>query len=74
MSVLVHGFSIGVLVWGQMLVRMKEKPEIYGFMHEQVTGQIWDSPVDMQATLHGTGETLFPRNRMLKGGLEAIVR
>ena len=53
---------------------MKEQPQIYGFMNEKVTAQVWDSLVDVDGTVGGVGDAVFPNSWVLKNTLQALVR
>ena len=72
-STVIHGFSVGAYVWGETLVHMKDKPEVYGFMRGRVTAQVWDSLVDVEGTVVGVGDAVFPSNRVLRSMLQVLV-
>ena len=69
-----HGFSIGGFVWGQVMAMMSADEEKYGKVVDQIVGQIWDSPVDVEGISQGMGTAMFPNNWLLKNLLEGYVR
>ena len=73
-TTVLHGFSVGAYVWGQLLVHMSEHPEKYQYMHRMMVGQIWDSIVDVEGVVQGVGGAVFPNNRLLKNLLESYVK
>lgn len=69
-----HGFSVGAYVWGQLLVQMSEDPEKHQYMHNMMIGQIWDSVVDVEGCTQGIGNAVFPHNPIPRTILEAYVK
>jgi len=69
-----HGFSIGGFVWGQVMAMMSADEEKYGRVVDQIVGQIWDSPVDVEGISQGMGTAMFPNNKIAKYTLETYVK
>jgi len=58
--ILVHGFSVGGYLYGEMLVKFVSDPQRFGNMKERVRGQIFDSPVDVKGIPYGVGRAVTP--------------
>lgn len=69
-----HGFSIGGFVWGQVMAMMSADEEKYGRVVDQIVGQIWDSPVDVEGISQGMGTAMLPNNKIAKYTLETYVK
>lgn len=56
--VLVHGFSVGGYLYGELLVKVQQMPEKYASFRERLIGQVFDSPVDIQGIPDGFARVL----------------
>lgn len=70
---LVHGFSVGGYVFGQMLRLANENPKEYGPIMNTMIGQIWDSVVDINGTAIGVSKSVFPKSKFLQKSLENYI-
>lgn len=61
-QVIVHGFSVGGYLWGEVCLRMNKHPAL----PQQVVGQVWDSLVDVVGVGRGVAAAMFPKNDVLK--------
>lgn len=73
-STMLHGFSISGFVWGQVMAQMSQDMDKYQPVLDNIVGQIWDSPVDVEGISQGMGTAMFPNNWLLKTALEGYVR
>ncbi|CAG7827159.1 unnamed protein product [Allacma fusca] len=70
--VIIHGFSAGSLVWGNMLDFMKQ--DEFSAIRERIDGQIWDSvAINAETLIKGFPRT-FLRNRPLQLIFENYLR
>lgn len=56
--ILVHGFSVGGYIYGEMLVKMQTEPEKHANLRHRLMGQIFDSPVDKDRVAYGMSQNL----------------
>jgi hypothetical protein len=71
---LLHGFSVGCYLWGEVLTKMSKDIPKYKPAMNRIKGQIWDSPVDYEETPIGVPKSIFPTNAFLRTCLEKYVR
>lgn len=71
---LVHGFSVGAYLWGEILVRVSLEKEKYQCVLDKVCGQIWDSSVDVTEIHIGLPPAVFPGNKVLQNALQQYIR
>ncbi|KAJ8262126.1 hypothetical protein GJAV_G00162540 [Gymnothorax javanicus] len=59
---LVHAFSIGGYMFGQLMTHIAREPERYQGLLQQVQGQVYDSLVDgsLERMAIGLGKSMFP--------------
>lgn len=69
-----HGFSVGGYVWGEVMVRMKQDLERYQHVIDRIIGQAWDSAADVTEIHIGLPLAIFPKNPILRTALEKYVR
>lgn len=69
----VHGFSVGGYLWGEVLVRIAAEQEKYGDVVDRIAGQVWDSAADVTEIPVGLPIAIFPRNRILQNVLRQYV-
>lgn len=50
-STMIHGFSVGGYLWGEVLGQLQKMPERQNLV-KNICGQIWDSPVDFEVSPH----------------------
>lgn len=67
---LVHGFSVGGYVWGELLVKMVEDMDKYKELIDRIKGQVWDSTPDITEFSKGFPHAVFPRNAILRKAVE----
>lgn len=69
-QILLHGFSVGAYMWGEVLDLIKSDPEKYNNIIDRIVGQVWDSVADVSELSIGTPRALFPKNEMLQNMLQ----
>lgn len=70
---LIHGFSIGGYVWGEVLVKMESDLPKYEPVIKRINGQIWDSIPNVTAFHKGFGRAVFPNNSLLRFAVEKSI-
>ncbi|KAJ8927179.1 hypothetical protein NQ314_020455 [Rhamnusium bicolor] len=68
-----HGFSVGGYVWGEVLVNISSDRERYAPVVDRIAGQIWDSPADITEISIGLPMAVFPRNKVMQAALKQYV-
>ncbi|GJQ75069.1 hypothetical protein Trydic_g9683 [Trypoxylus dichotomus] len=68
---IVHGFSIGCYLWGEVLVLIAANRSRYQFVIDNVIGQIWDSPADITRIPAGVSYATFPNSKLLQNALKS---
>ncbi|RZF46549.1 hypothetical protein LSTR_LSTR013079 [Laodelphax striatellus] len=71
--IVLHGFSVGGYVWGEVMVRLKEDLARYQSLIDRIVGQTWDSAADFTEFQVGLPLAVFPDNPLLRGLLERYV-
>ncbi|XP_065345899.1 transmembrane protein 53 [Cloeon dipterum] len=71
---LIHGFSVGGYLWGELLSLVQKDEARYKPMLSNIVGHIWDSAADMQDIPDGLPSAVFPRNMMLQTAFRKYVR
>lgn len=71
-SILVHGFSVGGYLYGEMLVKMIDDRK-YEKIARKIVGQIFDSAVDFYGIPTGLGKAVT-NNRHIQKWLEMYIR
>lgn len=56
--ILIHGFSVGGYLYGEMLVKMDMEPDRYANLRHRIMGQVFDSPVDKNQVAYGMAQNL----------------
>jgi len=69
----VHGFSVGAYLWGEVMVKMSQDNVKYTPTMNRICGQIWDSPVDYEEIPIGVPKSVFPTNALLRKSLERYI-
>lgn len=72
-SLLIHGFSVGGYVYGELLVKMRSQPDKYGGVADRIVGQIFDSAVDFNGIPVGMSKAIT-RNVLLQKSMETYLR
>jgi len=72
--VLIHGFSVGGYLWGELLALAEKDKERFQPVLDNIVGHIWDSTADMQDIPDGLPTAVFPKNSILQGTLRKYVR
>jgi len=73
-SKVVHGFSVGGYLWGEVLNTFSQNLPKYSPLLSSVKGQIWDSVVDMEGIPTGAPAAMFPNNAFLRKTVEKYIR
>jgi hypothetical protein len=73
-QLLVHGFSVGGYVWGEMLGQVEQDRDRYTALLQRIVGLIWDSAADMQDIPMGLPTAVFPNNLILQNALRKYVK
>ena len=55
---LIHGFSVGGYLYGEILHKICANPDKYSGLKERIRGQIFDSPVDFQGIPFGVSRAV----------------
>jgi len=66
---ILHGFSVGGYVWGEVMVKMNQERERYKHIVDRIIGQTWDSAADVTELQVGLPLAVFPRNPILRMAL-----
>ncbi|XP_026287578.1 uncharacterized protein LOC113212920 isoform X2 [Frankliniella occidentalis] len=64
--ILVHGFSIGGYVWGEVELLLSRDSSRYSSVIKRIHGQVWDSVVGLESIIQGFPLAVFPRNFLLR--------
>ncbi|XP_014258602.1 transmembrane protein 53-A-like [Cimex lectularius] len=70
---LLHGFSVGAYLWGEVLVKINTDLPKYTKLIDRVKGQIWDSAPDIAELHKGIPRALVPGNSLLRATVEKYV-
>ncbi|KAL1129953.1 hypothetical protein AAG570_012897 [Ranatra chinensis] len=70
---LLHGFSVGGYVWGEVLVKMNQDLPRFKPIIDKIVGQIWDSAADITELEKGLPLAMFPKNAILRTTLEKYI-
>ncbi|XP_071454227.1 transmembrane protein 53-B-like [Hetaerina americana] len=81
-QLLIHGFSVGGYIWGEVLVRLTElgisrgspSPTPYEALAARIRGCIWDSACEFTELPRGVAKALFPNQNMLQNALESYAK
>ncbi|XP_076675965.1 transmembrane protein 53-like lethal (2) k09913 isoform X1 [Andrena cerasifolii] len=68
-QILLHGFSVGGYMWGEVLDLIERDRQKYGNVIDRIIGQVWDSLADVSELSIGTPRAVFPKNEMLQNML-----
>lgn len=68
-----HGFSVGGYVWGEVLVNIASERERYAHVVDRIAAQIWDSAADITEISVGLPLAVFPRNTVMQAALRQYV-
>lgn len=63
---MLHGFSIGGYMWGELLDYVHADREKYNNVIDRVVGQVWDSAADISELCIGTSRAVFPHNDVMQ--------
>ncbi|XP_076176359.1 transmembrane protein 53-like lethal (2) k09913 [Ptiloglossa arizonensis] len=69
-QILLHGFSVGGYMWGEVLDLIKSDYQKYGNVINRIVGQVWDSLADVTELSIGTPRAVFPKNEILRNILQ----
>ncbi|XP_029166409.1 uncharacterized protein LOC114937157 [Nylanderia fulva] len=65
-QVLLHGFSVGGYMWGEVLDIMESNKEKYSGIADRIVGQVWDSIADVTEIPIGFPIAVFPKNKIMQ--------
>lgn len=71
-SVLVHGFSVGGYLYGEMLAKMQDDPSKYDQLASKIIGQVFDSAVDFYNIPTGLAKAIT-NNRSFQKWLQMYI-
>ncbi|KAL0279457.1 UNVERIFIED_CONTAM: hypothetical protein PYX00_001006 [Menopon gallinae] len=71
--IVIHGFSVGGYLWGEVQLKMAENLEKYQPLINNITGAIWDSVVDIDETAVGVPAAVFPNNALLRNACRKYI-
>lgn len=72
-NVLIHGFSVGGYVYGELLVKMKNEPNKYSSIKDRIVGQVFDSIADFDRIPVGVSKAVT-RKVVLQKSIETYIR
>ncbi|XP_053974774.1 transmembrane protein 53-B isoform X2 [Hylaeus volcanicus] len=65
-QILLHGFSVGGYMWGEVIDIFQNDSQKYGNVLDRIVGQVWDSLADVSELSIGTPRAVFPKNKVLQ--------
>lgn len=68
-----HGFSVGGYLWGEVLVSIAAERQKYNHILDRIAGQVWDSAADVTEIPIGVPAAVFPRNAVLQNALKQYI-
>ncbi|CAG9571871.1 unnamed protein product [Danaus chrysippus] len=69
----VHGFSVGGYIWGEVCVHVLNNPHLYQPVLDRIVAQIWDSAADVSEISIGVPDAVFPKNKIMQKTLKAYM-
>ncbi|XP_078047869.1 transmembrane protein 53-like lethal (2) k09913 isoform X2 [Augochlora pura] len=69
-KILLHGFSVGAYMWGEVMDLIQSDREKYSHIINMIVGQVWDSAVDVPELTSGIPRAVFPKNLVLQNMLQ----
>lgn len=63
---IVHGFSIGSYIYGEMMAQMSEDCKKFSTIAANIKGCMWDSPVDFKDAMLNLPKAMYPKNFVLR--------
>lgn len=69
----VHGFSVGGYMWGEVFVHVMKDKERYQPVMDRVVAQVWDSAADISEISIGVPAAVFPKNQIMQKTLRAYM-
>lgn len=70
---LIHAFSVGGYVWGEVLVQIAAAQHRYQHIIDRTTGQVYDSAADITELPTGLPFAVFPKNPVLQSTLRQYI-
>lgn len=73
---IVHGFSVGAYIYGEMMAQMSEDCKKFSTIAANIKGCMWDSPIDFKQVTPILPKALYPKNFLLRYfslGLKALI-
>lgn len=74
---MVHGFSVGGYMYGELLVKLDQQREKYQGIRSRMVGQVFDSPVDFEGVAPGFASVLIENKlaqKVIKNALEGYLK
>lgn len=65
-QILLHGFSVGGYMWGEVLDLIQDDKEKYTSIKDKIVGHVWDSAADVNEIPIGMPRALFPNNIVMQ--------
>ncbi|XP_033210572.1 uncharacterized protein LOC117168833 [Belonocnema kinseyi] len=65
-QIMLHGFSIGGYMWGELLDYVHKDRKRYDHVIDKIVGQVWDSAADITEITIGVPPAVFPNNIVLQ--------
>ncbi|XP_019766152.1 transmembrane protein 53 isoform X2 [Dendroctonus ponderosae] len=72
-QMMLHGFSVGGYLWGEVMVQMAHEKERYQQVLDRFAGQVWDSAADVTEIHKGVPPAVFPRNKVMANALSKYI-
>lgn len=72
-TMMLHGFSVGGYLWGEVMVQMAHEKERYQHVLDRFAGQVWDSAADITEIHKGVPPAVFPRNKVMANTLRKYI-
>lgn len=69
----VHGFSVGGYIWGEVMVHMAREMDKYKPTLDRICAQVWDSAADITEIPVGVPKALFPNNDTFQKALRSYM-
>lgn len=70
---MVHAFSVGAYLWGEVLVRIAAEKSLYQPVINRISGQIFDSAADITELVIGVPIAVFPSNKVMQNALRSYL-
>lgn len=72
-KMIVHGFSAGGNLWGEILRHWQNDPLKYQAVMDRIVAQVWDSLAGISEVPIGMSKSIFPHNKFMQKSLEKFI-